>query len=400
MQATGRPARSACHEPVSAEAPALRVVQIGFFTDPAARQPQELLAAWPTLVDVAESAALAGVQVAVIQASAYSQAFARNGVDYHFLPLGSGAMPVRADGAFARLVKGIAPHVIHVHGLGFPREVLALSALAPGVPIILQDHADRLPRLWHRSQWRRCAAVISSIAFCSGEQAGDFARAGLLTAGTVIHEIPEATSRFVPGDRAAARRATGANGDPLILWVGHLNSNKDPLTVLEGVAQAARLLPQLQLFCCFGTAPLAEAVERRIVTDSRLASRVHLLGAVPHDRVEQLMRAADIFVLGSRRESTGYALLEALACGLPPVVTDIPSFRALTNGGSVGRLWPPGDARALCEAISAVASRIDPGTRAAVRAQFERELSFAALGSRLARMYDGEVRRRHAGVAS
>ena len=41
-------------------------------------------------------------------------------------------------------------------------------------------------------------------------------------------------------------------------------------------------------------------------------------------RVEELMRAADIFTLGSHREGSGYALTEALACGLPPVVTDIP----------------------------------------------------------------------------
>lgn len=371
----------------------MKVAQIGFFSDPAARTPHELLTAWPTMVDVAESASQAGVRVSVIQASAYSQSFERNGVDYHFLPFGSGPAPGRPGRGLSGLLGSIGPDVLHVHGLGFPREVLKLSALAPGIPILLQDHANGLPRLWRRPPWRRSAVVSAAIAFCAGEQAAPFVQSGLLAEGTLIHEIPEATSRFSPGDRAEARRVTGTSGDPLILWVGHLNANKDPLTVLQGVSRAAGRLPHLSLYCCFGTAPLVEVVRHRIAADPMLASRVHLLGAVPHERIEQLMRAADMFVLGSRREGSGYSLIEALACGLPPVVTQIPSFRVLTGGGSVGGLWPAGDAGALCEAICAVAAAERPITRAAVRAHFDRELSFGALGRKLGAAYGGLVER-------
>jgi glycosyltransferase involved in cell wall biosynthesis len=116
------------------------------------------------------------------------------------------------------------------------------------------------------------------------------------------------------------------------------------------------------------------------------------------------MRAADIFVLGSHRESTGYALIEALACGLPPVVTDIPSFRAFTGAGAVGRLWPCGDAQKLGAALQSVAARAPDDERCAVRAHFDRELSFAALGTKLVTMYrDVSVRTRPArgtGLAS
>jgi glycosyltransferase involved in cell wall biosynthesis len=121
---------------------------------------------------------------------------------------------------------------------------------------------------------------------------------------------------------------------------------------------------------------------------------------VPHERIEQLMRAADLFVLGSHREGSGYSLIEALACGLPPVVTDIPSFRALTGGGAVGRLWPCGDAAALAEALQSLAGRTDPGMRAAVRAHFDRELSLEALGSKLANMYGDVVEQHHRSTAN
>ena len=105
------------------------------------------------------------------------------------------------------------------------------------------------------------------------------------------------------------------------------------------------------------------------------------------------MRAADIFVLGSHHEGSGYSLIEALACGLPPVVTDIPSFRALTGAQAVGRLWPCGDSHALCAALQSVAAGGGDDARRAVRAHFDRELSFDALGTKLAAMYRDVTRR-------
>jgi glycosyltransferase involved in cell wall biosynthesis len=170
--------------------------------------------------------------------------------------------------------------------------------------------------------------------------------------------------------------------------------------VLHGVSMAARHLPQLRLWCCFGKAPLLAEVQARIEHDPWLRGRVHLLGHVPHVQVEQLMRAADLFTLGSHREGSGYALAEALACGLPPVVTDIPSFRAMTGRGAVGWLWPCGDARRLCDAILTAASRPRADVEAHVRQHHERELSFEAVGRKLNAAYSKMIARRVAPVAT
>jgi glycosyltransferase involved in cell wall biosynthesis len=158
--------------------------------------------------------------------------------------------------------------------------------------------------------------------------------------------------------------------------------------VLAGISAAVRELPALQLWCCFGQAPLLSDVRDRIGNDPQLTGRVHLLGRVPHEKIEQLMRAADIFVLGSHREGSGGALLEALACGLPPVVTDIPSFRMLTGDGKVGALWPCNQAPQLRDALQSIATRPRRETRVAVRKYFERELSIEAVGRRLLAAYE------------
>jgi len=360
----------------------LHVVQVSFFNDPMGRRPQELLRAWPTVVDVAEAAALAGARITVIQASTHRGNLSRNGVDYHFLPLHRSAL--------GELMRSHKPDVLHVQGLGFARDVLALAQLAPGIPILLQDHASRPPRWWRRPLWRRGLAAAAGVAFCAREQAQPFAQSGLLHERLRIYEIPESPSRFKPGDQAEARRATGLSGDPGVLWVGHLDKNKDPLTVLEGVSHAVDALPDLHLWCCFGAAPLLPEVRSRIEADPRLRHRVHLLGRVPHERVELLMRAADIFVSGSHRESTGYSPIEAMACGLPPVITDIPSFRTLTGNAAVGALWPCNNACRLTIALQEVAARLKSESRRAVRAHFERELSLEAVGRKLVAAY-GEL---------
>ena len=183
-------------------------------------------------------------------------------------------------------------------------------------------------------------------------------------------------------------------GDPVLLWVGHLDANKDPLTVFKGIATSAQALPNLRMYCCFGTAPLMTAVRRFLHTDPQLRGRVQLLGTVAHNEIERLMQAADFFVLGSHREGSGYSLIEALACGLPPIVTDIPSFRSITGAGKVGALWTTGDARQLSSCLASMTARSWPEMRAQTRTHFERELSIGALGRKLLLAYQDQLEQR------
>jgi len=358
----------------------VRVAQISFHADTQDRTPAQLLQAWPTLTMQAESAAAAGARVRVIQACGHERRLRLNGIDYAFQPFHTD--PAR----LAALLDGV--DVLHVQGLHFVREVLVLARLAPGRPVLLQDHAGRAPRHpWAWPAWRRAFAASRGLIFNSREQAAPFRRRGLIPARTRVYEVPESSSHFRPLERALARRETGLHGAPALLWVGHLDPNKDPLAVLDALALAAPQLPGAQLWCCFGSAPQMSQVQARLC-DPRLAGRVHLLGSVPHERVQTLMAAADLFVQGSHREGSGYSLIEALACGLPPVVTDIPSFRTLA--GDIGNFWRVGDAAQL--AAKLVALTAAPPSRAAVRGRFEQHCSPAALGRQLLRTYEDALR--------
>jgi glycosyltransferase involved in cell wall biosynthesis len=364
----------------------LRVVQVNCVIDGERRTPEALLAAWPTLSAVATATARAGAEVTVLQASRVPGEYRRDGVTYRFVTeprfrggSGPGVMPWRLSAA----VRREAPDVVHFNGLDFPLHARAICDL--GVPVLMQDHASRpFGRISRLRRWGH--EKVAAVAFTSCAQAEPFLRKGQVPPDIPVVAIPESSSDFTPGDRDEARRETGLFGSPALLWVGHLDANKDPLTILRAVRTLLPALPELQLWCAFAGTDLLPEIEKLLREDARLAAHVHLLGQVSRDRVQALCRASDFFVLGSRRESTGYALLEALACGVTPIVTDIPPFRALT-GDAGGALVPVGDADGFAAAILRLAPQSRMEARARVLDHFARNLAFDTVGARLVAAY-------------
>lgn len=271
--------------------------------------------------------------------------------------------------------------VLHVNGMQFAWQARFLKKALGGAPVLLQDHAEWPPRRPIRRLLLRAAlSGIDAVAFTAAEQAAPWRQAGLLGPETQVFALMEGSSHFQMCGRSEARSQTGLEGDPLCLWVGRMDRNKDPITVLEGFALACAALPGARLAMVYGTEELLPAVRRWLQNRPEIAASVLLLGRRPHPELERLYNSADLFIVGSHHEGSGYAVLEALSCGVLPVLTDIPSFRVLTDAGAVGVLWPVEDrdacARALCEGNRRRALHTPDG----IRAYFESRFSFAAIG--------------------
>src|SRR5262249_45656216 len=159
--------------------------------------------------------------------------------------------------------------------------------------------------------------------------------------------------------------------------------------MLDAVERAAARLPGLRLWCCYGQAPLLPLVRARVASSDVLRERVVLLAARPHDEIERLFRAADFYVQASHREGSGYSLLEAMACGTPPIATDIPATRHIV--AHAGTLTPVGDAAAMADALVAMAGRDRTSLRAVARARFECALTFDVIGRQLRAAYESLV---------
>src|SRR4029077_5430864 len=134
-----------------------------------------------------------------------------------------------------------------VNGLVFPAQTWMLRrASSAATAIVVQNHSDggaigRAPGL--RLIGRAARGAIDAYLFAAEEHAASWRRAGFIAPGQPTYQVMEASTTVQPVNRAAARAHTGVDGPPAVLWVGRLNANKDPITVLDGFVRSLRALP-------------------------------------------------------------------------------------------------------------------------------------------------------------
>lgn len=381
----------------------MRVLIFQGYVDPEGRSGEELLNAWPTLPGVAGGVARAGADVDVLVAAQRDERLEADGVSYRFvaerrLPSPRRLLGYRAAPHPARSLRAAAtvrPDVVHLHGLSFPLQARALRRTHPGVPLLAQDHADSPPSAWRRPVHRWGYAGLDAVAFTAPEQAVPFVRAGILREGMTVFGIIEGSSGFTPGPREPARQASGVSGSPAVAWVGNLTPGKDPLGALEAFRLALADLPDPVLWMVFRGGSLQAEVRRRVEEEESLRRRVRLVGPLPHEDMEGFLRAADVLLAPSWREGSGYAVIEALACGTPVAASDIPPHRAILGPGRAGELASPGEPAALARALAAAAADAER-RRGEARRRFEDALSFDAIGRELLRAYLALAERRGA----
>jgi glycosyltransferase involved in cell wall biosynthesis len=371
----------------------VRIVQANAVYDRAARTPAALLDAYRTLTEWSDAVAHAGAAVSVVQRYHGNASVDHNGITYQFVTdnLTPWLSTSDAPKEFVAAIAAQSPDVVHVNGLIFPALVAGVRAALPRVAIVVQHHGGEFPirgegvvGWWRERRWRNGLASANALSFTAREQADPWRAANVIGDQRII-EIVEASTTLRTVDRARARTAINAAGSPLILWVGRLTTNKDPLTVLGGLERALPALPAAKVVMVFGDDTLFDAVDERVRASDILRDRVVLSGRVARDELPNFYGAADIFISGSHAEGSGYALIEAMAAGVVPVVTDIPSFRVIA--GDCGARWQPGDEDQLAAALTKIATGDLEGQKAAARERFAGELSWDAIGRRTVSAY-------------
>lgn len=254
--------------------------------------------------------------------------------------------------------------VVHAHG-AFSEGVVALAARALGLPALVKilragyegDFAVLVRRPGGRLRTRLLARHVHFVAL-SRESEDELL--GLGVAAGRIHRIPNgvdvATFRPARGDeRELLRRELGLPDGPLVLYAGRL----DPVKELDTVLRALAALPSQRLVVA-GEGPERDRLAA-LAHELGVGDRVRFLGR--SERLADLLRAADVFVLPSRAEGMSNALLEAMASGLACVASPVSGTSELLADDR-GVLADPGDAEAWAARLEALAD--DPGRRAAL----------------------------------
>jgi len=166
--------------------------------------------------------------------------------------------------------------------------------------------------------------------------------------------------RFFPVDRGAARRALEIPPDAKVLIsVGGLVERKGFHRVIDCLPGLRVRYPNLHYVVVGGASPEGDWTNRlkSQVRELGLQNWVHFTGPMASDRLREPLSAADVFVLSTRNEGWANVFLEAMACGLPVVATDVGGNREVVCRAELGTIVPFDDRSALSAALDAALAR-------------------------------------------
>lgn len=162
--------------------------------------------------------------------------------------------------------------------------------------------------------------------------------------------------KFHPVDKQLARLQLDLPEDAKVLIsVGGLVDRKGFHRVLEVLPELLKQHPKLVYLIVGGPSPEGYITDRlqRQVSELGLTQHVRFLGALPSDQLKTPLSASDVFVLATANEGWANVFLEAMACGLPVITTDVGGNAEVVNDEALGSIVPFGDSKALQAALSA-----------------------------------------------
>jgi phosphatidylinositol alpha-mannosyltransferase len=268
--------------------------------------------------------------------------------DIGVTPLGD-CVPLAANGSVApiapdascalRTIRALRDEefdVLHLHEPLVPGPTMT-TVVAAAIPMVGTFHAAggsaAYRWLFPIARWMagrlsiRCAVSEDACTMARRALGGDYE---LLHNGIEIERFSKAT----PWPTAS----------PTIFFVGRHEPRKGLAVLLEALS----FLPSGVRVWVGGDGPETESLQQRWGADER----VEWLGRLDDDQVARRLRGADVFCAPSLHgESFGVVLLEAMAAQTPIVASDLPGYRNVARGDQDALLVPPGDAKALADAL-------------------------------------------------
>ena len=158
------------------------------------------------------------------------------------------------------------------------------------------------------------------------------------------------TVRFHPVDKLEARRRLNIpDRAKVFISVGALVQRKGFHQIIDVLPTLLTSQPDLHYLIVGGASPegdIRTELEKQVHA-LNLESNVHFIGATLSDKIKYLLSAADIFVLATSNEGCANVLLEAMACGLPVVTTDVGGNAEVVCRPELGTIVAFGDRNAL-----------------------------------------------------
>jgi glycosyltransferase involved in cell wall biosynthesis len=297
-------------------------------------------------------------------------------------------------GALHRLVRRDGPHVLQTFSpydtaYGFP------VGWVNRVPVLIasrRTESDLYPGLgWAAGRVSRLLSRWADAIICNSDQPRRRAPRGLLARHVVIHNGVEPLRPIRPRDDV--RRALGLpETAPVVGSVGRLVTAKNYPLMIQVALDVLRTHPATT-FLLVGGGEMETELRVRI-RRAGLERNVWLMGE--RDDVTELMSAFDVFLLTSNREGLPNAVMEAMALGLPCVVTNAGGSAELVAHGETGYVCALGDQHGLAEGVGrllddpAARARLGANGRTRMASEFSPDRMATATGALYSRLLSGK----------
>jgi glycosyltransferase involved in cell wall biosynthesis len=207
-----------------------------------------------------------------------------------------------------------------------------------GVPAIVSGYRSLVPKQWERWLWR-----LSDRIICNAEASKTILTRQFRADPDRVAVTPNGvdTDLFCPGTNSKTKR-------PSVVSIGRLVKEKDPLNLLEAFRLTALNVPEA-CFNIIGDGYLRPQVED-FIRSNGLESKIKLVSGT-NDVISHL-RAAWVFAMASKSESSPNVVVEAMSVGLPVVATNVGGIPELVDVGETGLLAEPANPKELSKALT------------------------------------------------
>ena len=300
--------------------------------------------------------------------------------------------------AFMGKILDWRPDLVHwqMNSYAYTFHLAARSLVRHGIPYVYQHHGPHLARKGYIRKILQYPNRMARRGIYLTKYHEEMYRTGLGLDPAKNRIIRVGyDERFRPLDRAACRDKTGFTGTPTLFWAAGLTKRKDPLTVLRAYERVAPEFPQSHFYVA-GSGLIEHEVKALVKGSGILTRHVTLLGYVNNLLLPEMENAADIYVLGSHGEGFCVSSMEAMACGLFPVLTTVPCFVEQTASGRLGALFDAGNVEQCTQCLRKAIGDVE--YRQSVRRELPetvRTLTWTYAANQLVDLYEEVLGEKH-----
>jgi len=283
-----------------------------------------------------------------------------------------------------RLARRLKPHIIHTWIVQM--DILGgIAARLNGIPWICRESISAMhyPKTWKnclRVRIASCASAIVSNSSCGDE----YWKTQLPCSRRYVVSNALAANR-IDKVMAALPLELAKTEKPIVLYVGRIERvQKRPQAFLEAMACVRQRRDVLGVLC--GEGPQRSELES-LRNALGLHADVHFTGHLPTASVWALMKKASVFVSFSAYEGCPNTVMEAMACGCPLVLSDIPEHREILDESSALFFDPTNVQRAADTIVEALCNVDSSKSRALIAQQKTQEWSIAEMARHYEEVY-------------